>query len=112
MCLSVSTSSVHYSCWLCARVCIFLLTDQRGAQIDIHFSCTFSFYILRRSVRREEPEDMKEQESAGGDKRKSARRREKKTPLAVCPHIYFVLTKLLPLLPCALSVSGEEELSY
>lgn len=50
-------------------VCIFfslsLFADQRGAQIDIHFSRTFSFYILRRSVRQERPEDLKEQESAG-----------------------------------------------
>lgn len=47
-----------------AECVLFLSTDQRGAQIDIHFSHTFSFYILSRSKGREEPEDMKEWESA------------------------------------------------
>lgn len=55
----------------CVRVCVFISsTDQRGAQIDIHFACTFSFYMLSRSERWEEPEDMKEQESAGEIKEK------------------------------------------
>lgn len=55
---------------MCMRMCIFLATDQREAQIDIHFGCTFSFYILSQSERWEGPEDMKDLESAGEIKEK------------------------------------------
>lgn len=49
---------------------------------------------------------MKEWESAGKIKEKHQKN------LAVCPHVYFVLTKVLPLAHSLSLRSGEEELSY